>query len=366
MINVTQPYLPDIDKYKSYIDEIYANGWVTNNGPLVQKLERKLADYLGVKHLLLVANGTLALQVAIRLLQWRGQKVITSPYSFVATTSALVWEGVEPIFVDIDPLTCNLNPVQVEKVLQTRTDIAGALPVHVYGMHCAMEHFDRLSQQYKVPILYDAAHAFGVTYQDESLLNFGDISILSFHATKLYHTIEGGALVFKDESLYQQAKQLINFGIDDKAGGDIKTLGINAKLSEVHAAMGLCVLEDMPHILLERQKLWQRYHEKSPEAIQIIKIDNATQWNYSYFPILLPTEGNMKQIMNKLASENISSRRYFYPSLETLPYTNPDGNLTCPIAKNIAKRVLCLPLYYGLSQHIQDKIIGIVQSEAKL
>jgi len=236
MINVTKTHLPDIDRYKAYIDRIYRSGWITNNGALVQELEEKLKEYLGVRNILLVSNGTLALQICYKALGLTGE-AITTPFSFVATTSSLVWEGLSPVFVDISPETLNMDPDRIEEAIRPETSCI--VPVHVFGNGCDVEKIGQIAKKHHLKVVYDAAHAFGVKYNGESILNYGDVSILSFHATKFFHTIEGGAIVTGDDELYEKAKHMINFGITGPES--IVGLGINGKMNEFQAAMGLCI-----------------------------------------------------------------------------------------------------------------------------
>src|SRR5574344_539107 len=242
-INVTKTYLPNKEKYLKYIDEIYENGWITNNGPLVQKLEKKLAKYLGVKNIVLVANGTVALEIAYRTLELKGF-AITTPFSFVATTSSLVTNALLPIFADIDPKSLNIDQKKIEEKITPNT--SAIVATHVFGNPCDVEAIEQIAKKYNLKVVYDAAHAFGVNYKDKSIANYGDITTLSFHATKLFHTIEGGALVINDDELVQKVRYLINFGI--KSLTEITYLGTNAKMNEFEAAMGLCVLDDIENI----------------------------------------------------------------------------------------------------------------------
>jgi dTDP-4-amino-4,6-dideoxygalactose transaminase len=248
MINVTKTYLPDKSKYIEYVNRIFKSGWLTNNGQFVQELEKRLADYLGVENLLVVTNGTLALQIAYRILGLKGQ-VITTPFTFIATVSSLVWEGLNPVFADINSDTFNISPELIEKKISKET--SAILPVHVFGNACEVEQIENLAKQHKLKLIFDAAHAFGVRYKDSGILNFGDASILSFHSTKIFHTIEGGAVIFRDKKDYEKARLMINFGI---AGYDIvKVLGINAKMNEFQAAMGLCILDDIEELIGKRK-----------------------------------------------------------------------------------------------------------------
>ena len=358
MINVTKTYLPDIDKYKQYIDKIYANGWVTNNGPLVQELEQRLAEYLGVKNIVLVSNGTAALEIAYRTLGISGE-AITTPFSFVATTSSLVTNGIKPIFADIDPRTLNLDPKKIESTITS--DTSAIVPVHVFGNACDVEAIDEIAKKHELKIIYDAAHAFGVKYKGESILKYGDISTLSFHATKLFHTIEGGALVINDDSLVEKARYLRNFGIENEES--IPELGTNAKMNEFEAAMGLCVLDDMASILKNRKEIYNNYENTLKDSVTFPKLNVNSSNNYSYFPILLKDIDEMKKIQKVLNENNIFPRRYFYPSLDTLGYIQPSQVMS--LSRSIANKILVLPMYADLDKDEQLKIINIIKKEIK-
>ena len=257
MINVTKTYLPDKEKYKRYVDEIYANGWITNNGPMVKLLEKRLAEYLGVKNIVLVSNGTVALEIAYRTLGIKGD-VITTPFSFVASTSSLVTNGLNPIFADIDSQTLNMDPRNIANIITKNT--SAIVPVHVFANACEVEEIDAIAKKNNLKVIYDAAHAFNVKYKGESILNYGDISTLSFHATKTFHSIEGGALIINDDSLVEKARYLINFGI--KNAEEIPELGTNAKMNEFEAAMGLCVLDDMQDLNVKRKTVYEFYKKE--------------------------------------------------------------------------------------------------------
>ena len=354
MINVTKSYLPNKDKYKKYIDEIYENGWLTNQGPLVQRLEKRLAQYLGVKNIVLVSNGTIALEIAYRALDLKGE-VITTPFSFVATTSSLVTNKLIPIFVDINEKTFNLNPKNIEKKITSRT--SAILPVHVFGNACEVEEIKKIANKHNLKVIYDAAHAFDVKYKDKSLLSYGDISTLSFHAPKLFHTIEGGALIINDDSLLEKVRYLINFGIKNQE--EIPHLGTNAKMNEFEAAMGLCILDDIEDIKTNRKKVVENYKIGLESLVTFQEQNNQASENYSYFPILFKNEEDLSKVQKSLNKENIFPRRYFYPSLDTLEYIEPKQE--CKISRDISKRVLCLPLYAELEKDNQDKIIDIIR-----
>jgi len=354
MINVTKTYLPDKKKYQTYVDKIYTSGWITNNGPLVRELEQRLADYLGVKNIVLVANGTVALEIAYRLLKLTGE-IITTPFSFVATTSSIVSNGLQPVFADIDPTSFNIDPKNIENKITDQT--SAIVPVHVFGNACDVEEIERIANKHDLKVIYDTAHAFGVKYKGDSVLNHGDVSTLSFHATKLFHTIEGGALIIKDDALVQEARYLINFGID---GPDsVKTLGTNAKMNEFEAAMGLCVLDDMEMILQQRQLVYDRYHELLKTSVQFQDMNLESTQNYSYFPVVFETEEKTLSVQKALNDNGVFPRRYFYPSLDTLDYLNTDQHMT--ISRDIAKRILALPIYPDLTEKEQAKIINIIK-----
>ncbi len=355
MINVTKTYLPNKEKYKKYVDEIYDNGWVTNNGPLVKKLEKRLAEYLGVKNVVLVANGTAALEIAYRTLDLKGF-AITTPFSFVATTSSLVTNGLLPIFADIDPQTLNIDPVNIETQITSHT--SAIVPVHVFGNACDVEAIDKIAKKHNLKVIYDAAHAFGVQYKNQSILNYGDISTLSFHATKLFHTIEGGALIINDDELVQKARYLINFGIENAES--IPELGTNAKMNEFEAAMGLCMLDEMEIVLQKRKEVYERYEEALTDVVTLPKHNKHATQNYGYFPIILKDEVKLKEVQKALKEEGVFPRRYFYPSLDTLAYIEPKQYM--PHSRDISSRILVLPMYPELTQNEQMQIINIVMS----
>ena len=356
IINVTKTYLPNKEKYKEYIDEIYENGWVTNYSPLVQRLEKRLAKYLGVKNIILVSNGTVALEIAYRTLGLKGF-VITTPFSFVATTSSLVTNQLLPIFADINKKTFNINPKNIEKLITPNT--SAILPVHVFGNVCEVEEIEHIAKKYNLKVIYDAAHAFDVKYKEKSVLNYGDISTLSFHATKLFHTIEGGALIINDDELVQKARYLINFGI--KNAEEIPHLGTNAKMNEFEAAMGLSVLDDIEEIKQKRKNILDNYREKLKDLVQFQEQNENTTENYSYFPVVFKNEDELLKVQKALNDKQIFPRRYFYPSLDTLKYIEPKQE--CKISRDISKRILCLPIYFELEKRIQKIIIETIKEE---
>ena len=354
MINVTKTYLPNIDKYKTYVDEIYASGQITNNGQMVKRLEKRLAEYLGVKNLILVANGTVALEIAYRTLELKGF-AITTPFSFVATTSSLVTNQLLPIFADIDTQTLNIDPKNIEKQITPNT--SAIVATHVFGNPCDVEAIEKIAKKYNLKIVYDGAHTFGVNYKDKSIANYGDITTLSFHATKLFHTIEGGALIINDDELVQKARYLINFGIKNQE--EIPHLGTNAKMNEFEAAMGLCVLDDIENIKNSRKEVYETYQKELKDLVQFQKQNANVIENYSYFPVVFKNEEQLLKVQKALNEKQIFPRRYFYPSLDTLDYIEPKQE--CKISRDISKRILCLPIYAELEQNIQDTIIEIIK-----
>lgn len=356
MINVTKTYLPNIDKYKKYIDEIYASGQVTNNGQLVKRLERRLTEYLGVKNLILVANGTVALEIAYRTLELKGF-AITTPFSFVATTSSLVTNGLLPIFVDIDPKSLNIDQKKIEEKITPNT--SAIVATHVFGNPCDVEAIEEIAKKHNLKVVYDGAHTFGVNYKNKNIANYGDITTLSFHATKLFHTIEGGALIINDDELVQKARYLINFGIKNQE--EIPHLGTNAKMNEFEAAMGLCVLDDIEQIKQNRKEIFDRYVNELKDLVHFQEQNENSTQNYSYFPVVFETEEQLLKVQKALNDKQIFPRRYFYPSLDTLEYIEPKQE--CQISRHISKKILCLPIYVELERDIQEKIIKIIKEK---
>lgn len=342
VINVTKTYLPPLDEYVGYLRGIWERGQLTNNGPLVKELELKLKEYLGVKHLFFVSNGTIALQIAIKALDLHGE-IITTPFSYVATTSSIVWEGCTPVFVDIDPETLCLNPDLIEAAVTPRT--TGILPVHVYGHPCDVERIQAIADRHGLKVIYDAAHAFGVRYCGESLLNYGDVSTLSLHATKLFHTAEGGAVVTNDDGLAHRIAYLRNFG--HRGQEEFWGLGVNGKNSELHAAMGLCILPKIADIIASRRAICEAYDRSLARCdLRRPVFRDAVLYNYAYYPVIFPSEAALLKTRARLHANSISPRRYFYPSLSELAYVESDA---MPVAEDIAARILCLPLSHALS-----------------
>jgi dTDP-4-amino-4,6-dideoxygalactose transaminase len=343
MINVTKPFLPPIEEFNELIKDIWTRGWLTNNGPLVNELEILLKSYFRVPHLLYLNNGTIALQIAIKALNLKGD-IITTPFSYVATTSTIVWEGCNPVFADIDPLTLNIDPAKIESVITPKT--TAILATHVYGNPCDIDAIKLIADKHHLKVIYDAAHCFGTTYKNESVFAFGDISTTSFHATKLFHTVEGGAVFTPDANLLKTMSYLRNFG--HSSYEEFASIGINGKNSEFHAAMGICNMKYIDGILESRKFIYETYMVKLAGLdVQYIKINPKSKWNHSYFPIIFKSEAALLKAMEALKSNWIYPRRYFFPSLSSLDYVTK-GNT--PISEDISSRVLCLPVYYGLTE----------------
>tara|TARA_R110002124_G_scaffold280092_1_gene453174 strand:- start:12935 stop:14014 length:1080 start_codon:yes stop_codon:yes gene_type:complete len=353
MIPVTKPFMPSRDEYEQYLKGIWEREHLTNNGPLVQELEQKLKEYLGLKHLLYLSNGTIALQIAIKALGLKGE-IITTPFSYVATTSSIVWEGCEPVFVDIDPETLNINPSLIEAAITEQT--TGILATHVFGNPCDIEAIQAIADKHDLKVIYDAAHCFGTIYKGRSVFEYGDVSTTSFHATKLFHTVEGGAVFTKDEDLNYRMSKMRNFG---HAGFEqYDGVGINGKNSEFHAAMGLCNLSHIEEILNMRKKQCMRYDELLVKApVQRITIQEHSEWNSAYYPIIFESEELTLKVKKALEQNGIFPRRYFYPSLDTLGYVNTGS---VKVSKDVSERILCLPLYFTLQEKEIKKISDII------
>lgn len=353
MINVTKTFLPPQEQYEAILKEAWDARWITNRGVLVKRLEEQLKQYLNVPNIIATTNGTLPLQIAIKALGLTGE-IITTPFSYVATTSSIVWEGCTPVFVDIHPEYLTIDETKIAAAITEKTTCI--LATHVYGNPCDVEAIVAIAKKYQLKVIYDAAHCFGVTYKGQSIFNYGDVSTCSFHATKLFHTGEGGALFTNSPVLQEKLFSHHNFGHDgpEKFHG----LGINAKMSELQAAMGLTVLPYMNHIIAERKRVWT-YYNTLIENIQVqkLKIRPGTKWNYAYYPVLFDDEKNLLDTKSRLEEQQIFPRRYFYPSLEELPYIKSDH---CHISASIAKKVLCLPLYSNLSETDLNRIIKII------
>jgi dTDP-4-amino-4,6-dideoxygalactose transaminase len=350
MINVTQTFFPPLEEYVAQLQRIWDTKWLTNRGELVKELEAKLNDLLGVKNLLVVNNGTIALQIAIKALDLTGE-IITTPFSYVATVSSIVWENCTPVFVDVDPKYLTIDETKIEAAITEKT--TAILATHVYGNPCNVEAIARIAEKHDLKIIYDAAHCFGVNYKGESILNWGDISTLSFHATKLFHTAEGGAIVCRSDELAHRIFYMHNFG--HKGHEEFWGLGINGKICELQAAMGLAVLPHLDDIIARRKSVCDLYDELLIQNTPLEKpiVRAGTDYNYAYYPVLFPTEKDLHRVKNALNEQEIFPRRYFYPMLDALPYVKR-GNL--PVSDDASKRVLCLPLSAELDAQTAIKI----------
>lgn len=356
MITVTKPFSPPLSLYQEKVKEIFDNNWFTNHGPMVTEFEKELKKYFNVPYLVLVANGTIAIQIAIKALDIQGE-VITTPFSYVATTSALVWENCTPRFVDIDPITFNID---VEKVqTQITKNTKAILATNVYGYPCDFEKLDAISKRHNIPVIYDNAHGFSTKFKSKDLLQYGSISTISFHSTKLFHSVEGGAIVCQDEATYKKLLLLRNFGHTSphSFGG----VGINGKMNELCAAMGLVNLKFLDEVLTKRKEQWLFYEKNLADtSAQIMKYTfKDVDFNYAYFPLLLESEDKIVSLIEHLLKNDIMVRRYFYPSLNTLDYLSVHDS--CPISEDICKRVICLPMYHELSQKEQEYILSKIK-----
>ena len=352
MINVTKSFLPPIEDYIAYLHKIWDSNQLTNNGPLVQELEEKLKEYLGVKHLFFVSNGTIALQIAIKALDLHGE-IITTPFSYVATTSSIVWEGCQPVFVDIDPQTLCIDPDLIEESITEKT--TGILATHVYGIPCAVEKIQAIAKKHELKVIYDAAHTFGGRYKGRSIVSYGDIATLSFHATKVFHTVEGGAIITDDDDLAHRISYMRNFGHNGPEA--FWGVGINGKNSEFHAAMGLCNLPYIKEIIAARKQVSSWYDELLLGSVLTRPVlPNGTEYNYIYYPVLFPSEEELIKARDRMNAVQIYPRRYFYPSLNQLSYLS---FVYKNASQHIASRVLCLPLYYGLPENDVKEICTV-------
>lgn len=356
-VHVTRTRLPEFDDYARRLRDVFDSAWITNDGQCVRQLEQALADYLGCPHLLVCNNGTTALMLALHCAGLAGKKVAVTPYTYVATLSALLWLNCEPVFVDIDPQTLCLSPEKLETAFAQQPDIAGVLPVHIYGMACDVEAIAAICQRHNARLVYDAAQAFGSSYKGRSLLAYGDFSICSFHATKIFHTVEGGCVVAHSEDARKALSLARAFG---HIGDTHHALGINGKLSEVHAAMGLCLLPDTANEIAARKALHARYDAALAELFETGALTrpqplHGLDWNHAYYPVLLSDEDTLQRTQKALAAEDIHPRRYFYPALTTLPYAQ-QWRSPCPVAEDAALRVLCLPLHGGLERDVVERV----------
>lgn len=352
-IYVTMPTLAPLEEVNELMKGIWESGIMTHNGPLVQRFEKECAEHLGVSQMVSCVNGTVALQMAIRALQLKGE-IITTPFTFIATISSIIWEGCTPVFVDIDPETLCIDPKKIEEKITYHT--VGIMPVHVFGNCCDIEAIDAIAKKHNLKVIYDACHSVGVNYKGQSIFNYGDISVTSFHATKMLNTAEGGGCFTLDKELDEKLRRIRFFGFENHA--DIIEDGTNGKMTEVHAAIGLANLKYLDAALADRKKKYAMYKDalSKDSTLSFQRINEGC--NYSYFPVIFEDEGTMLKVQAKLNDEHIFPRRYFYPSVNTfsrlVPYT------PMPISENIASRILCLPLYYTLSEEDIDRIVSYI------
>jgi dTDP-4-amino-4,6-dideoxygalactose transaminase len=353
MIDIAKPFLPPVEEYREYLDQIWGRNWLTNNGPLVNELELQLKEHLHINHLLFLNNGTVALQMAIKALELKGE-IITTPFSYIATTSSIVWEGCTPLFADIDPETLNIDVTKIEAVVTDKT--SAIIATHTYGNPCDIEEIEAIASKYKLKVIYDAAHCFGTNYKGKSLFDYGDISTTSFHATKLFHTVEGGAVFTKNPELLKKLAYMRNFGHNGPK--DFAEVGINGKNSELHAAMGLLNLKYIETIQEKREKQYKRYDFWMNKInVRKIKIKNDTDYNYAYYPVIFESEEMLIKATELLNAHFIFPRRYFFPSLSSLRYLTEQAT---PVCNELCTKVLCLPLYHLLSTEEIDLICRLL------
>lgn len=355
MIPVTKTFLPPQEEYNSFVKRAWDKAWLTNRGELTIELEDKLKSYLDVAHLIITNNGTIPIQIALKLFG-KGGEIITTPFSYVATSAAIVWENCTPVFVDIDSEYLTIDETKIENAITQKT--TAILATHVFGNPCHIEAIESIAKKHNLQVIYDAAHCFGVKYNNKSVFNFGDVSTCSFHATKLFHTGEGGAMFCNTDEVYHQLFYSHNFGHNGPL--EFHGLGINAKISELQSAMGLAVFPYMDHIISERKKAVDFYNETlNFKKAKTLKIRENTEWNYSYYPVIFNSETILLKVQQALLEENILPRRYFYPSLNTIDYVK-GGHM--PISESIASRIMCLPLYVGIPEESLKKIVQIINT----
>lgn len=353
MINVTKTFLPSIDAYQSYLNRAWEKVWLTNRGELTLELEHKIKEAYQINNIIITNNGTIPLQIALKLLGNQGE-IITTPFSYVATTSAIIWENCKPVFVDIHSEYLSIDETKIEAAITPKT--TAILATHVFGNPCHVDAIEKIAKKHNLSVIYDAAHCFGVTYNNNSIFNYGDVSTCSFHATKIFHTGEGGAMFCNDENLYHKLYYSHNFGHNGPL--DFHGLGINAKISELQSAMGLAVFDNLDHIFSERKKVVDFYlNNLNFVSLSTMKIRENTQWNYSYFPVVFESEAELFKVQQKLNEAEIFPRRYFYPSLNTIDFAKGE---TMPISESIASRILCLPLYVGLTEAELQLIVNLI------
>ncbi|MCE2009751.1 MULTISPECIES: dTDP-4-amino-4,6-dideoxy-D-glucose aminotransferase VioA [Enterobacter] len=362
-IPVTQPFLPELSEFIPYLEKIWDNKWLTNNGPFHQQLEKELCEYLGVDYISLFNNATIALITALQALRISGE-VITTPYSFIATSHSILWNGLKPVFVDIDPDTFNIDPKKIEAAITPNT--TAIMPVHCYSSPCDVEAIQEIADNYGLRVIYDAAHAFGVNYKGQSILRFGDMSILSFHATKVFNTFEGGAIICQDAKTKQRIDRLKNFGIADEL--TVTAPGINGKMSEINAAFGLVQLKHINSAIEQRRRIDLAYRRELTQikGITVPAASEHSNSNYSYFPVLIEPEFRMSrdELYFELKKNNILSRRYFYPLISNMPmYRGIESAAieNLPLSNAVSDKVLCLPIFNEMDENDFSRIINIIR-----
>ena len=354
-IYVTKSFLPPIQEYTKYLNRIWDSHVLTNQGPLLCELESSLKEQLSVKNIQVVSNGTVALNIALRALDISDGEIITTPFSFVATTTSILWERCSPVFVDINKDDFCIDVSKIEKAITKKT--RAIMAVHVFGYPCDVEKIKSIAKKHNIKVIYDGAHAFGVKYKGKSLLTYGDISMASFHATKVFHTIEGGCLITNSKNTNEKIDLIKRFGHNQDTH---ITLGTNAKASEFQAAMGLCNLNYLNKIIKSRKKISETYDKFLKKYIIRPEFPENLEYNYAYYPIILKTEKQTLEVINILNKNNIYPRRYFFPSLNKLPYLQTQKS--CPVSEDISRKILCLPLYLGLNTKTIKKICKIIIS----
>ncbi len=358
-IYVTQPSLASLDEYKAVLEGVWERGILTHNGPLVQQLEKDLCKKLNLDNLAVVSNGTIAIQMAIKALKLQGE-IITTPFTWIATVSAIKWENCTPVFCDIDAETLNIDVNKIEALITDKT--VAIMPVHVFGNPCDVEAIEAIVKKHNLKVIYDGAHAVGSELKGKSLLEYGDITATSLHATKLLNTAEGGACITKDTMLHEKLKRIRFFGHDDSK--DIVEDGFNGKMTEVHAALGLANLKYYDEVLEDRKYKYQLYIDELSDIPSLsFQVQKHGKGNYSYFPVIFESEETLIKVEKALNKENIFPRRYFYPSVNTYKKILPETN--CPISEDISQRILCLPLYWNLAEEDVKKIVKIIKNEIR-
>lgn len=354
MITVTKTFLPSLEKYNSYVKRAWENAWLTNRGELTIELEQKLKKYLSINNIIITNNGTIPIQICLKLFGNYGE-IITTPFSYVATSAAIIWENCTPVFVDIHPEYLTIDEQYIEQAITAKT--TAILATHVFGNPCNVEVIEQIAKKHNLKVIYDAAHSFGVNFNGKSIFNYGDVSTCSFHATKIFHTGEGGAMFCNDKETYDKLFYSHNFGHNGPL--EFYGLGINAKISELQSAMGLAVFDSIDSIFSERKKVVDFYNQNLDfKNLKALKIRKNTDWNYSYYPVIFNSEETLINIQKKLIEKDIIARRYFYPSLNNINYIRSASSM--PLSESIASRILCLPLYVGLSTTDLKLIINII------